>query len=68
MHTPLKLLIGLGIPYSAVIGALPWVASIYYPIFGVPFVYAWIFGCFVLTSACLYVCWLFFDRDLETAE
>lgn len=68
MKTPLKLFVGLGIPYGAVIGALPWVASTDYPIFGMPFTYVWIFCCFVLTSACLYACWFLFDRELEAAD
>ncbi len=41
MRTPLKLLVGLGIPYGTVVGLLPWVASVDHPVLGVPFVYAW---------------------------
>ncbi len=68
MRTPLKLLVGLGIPYGTVVGLLPWVASVDRPVLGVPFVYAWIFGYFVPTSACLFSCWLLFDRHLDAVD
>ncbi|MFG0601531.1 DUF3311 domain-containing protein [Delftia sp. WSY_4] len=58
----LKLFIGIGIPYIAVIGLLPLVASVDRFVFGVPFIYLWIFMWFVLTSLCMLVCWLMFDR------
>src|SRR2546429_7012741 len=35
----LKLFIGIGIPYIAVIGLLPWVASVDRHLLGVPFIY-----------------------------
>ena len=54
--------IGLGIPYIAVIGLLPWVASVDRFVFGVPFIYMWIFIWFVLTSGCLSAVWYLFDR------
>jgi hypothetical protein len=60
--TMLKLFIGIGIPYLAVIGLLPWVASVDTFVLGVPFIYAWIFAWFVLTSVCLQLCWRLFDR------
>lgn len=58
----LKAFIGLGIPYIAVIGLLPWVASVDRFVFGVPFIYMWMFIWFVLTSVCLCVVWYLFDR------
>lgn len=57
----LKLFIGLGIPYLGVIGLLPWVATVDRFVFGVPFIYAWIFAWFILTSGCLMICWHVFD-------
>lgn len=59
----LRLALGLGLPYIGVIALLPWAASkddVY--LFGVPFVYAWIFAWFVLTSGCLWLCWMLFDK------
>jgi hypothetical protein len=61
--TMLKLLIGIGLPYFGVIVLLPWVAShdtLY--VGNIPFIYAWIFAWFVVTSGCLGVCWLLFDK------
>jgi len=57
-----KLLIGLGLPYAGVLGLLPWIASSDFYVLGVPLVYAWMFLWFVLTSACLFVCWHCFDK------
>ncbi len=64
----LKLLIGLGIPYLGVIGLLPWVASVDRYVLGVPFIYAWIFLWFVLTSLCMLTCWYLFDRKPQHDE
>jgi hypothetical protein len=61
----LKLFIGIGIPFIGVIGLLPWVASVDRSVFGVPFIYAWIFAWFVLTSLCLQICWHVFDRHFD---
>ncbi|ALS60441.1 DUF3311 domain-containing protein [Pandoraea norimbergensis] len=58
----LRLLIGLGLPYLGVVGLLPWAASVDRYVLGVPFIYGWIFLWFVLTSGCLYLCWMLFDR------
>lgn len=64
----LKIVIGLAIPYVGVIVLLPWVSSIDIPVFGVPFVYAWIFTWFFITSGCLYACWKLFDCNTEDDE
>lgn len=58
----LKLLIGLGVPYVGVLGLLPWVASVDTVVLGVPFIYAWMFAWFFLTSVCMLICWRCFDR------
>ncbi|QYY29829.1 MULTISPECIES: DUF3311 domain-containing protein [Cupriavidus] len=64
----LKLFIGLGIPYIGVIGMLPWVASVERFVLGVPFIYAWIFLWFVLTSGCMLACWWLFDRRADSLD
>lgn len=64
----LKLFIGIGIPYIAVIGLLPWVASVDRHLLGVPFIYLWIFMWFVLTSLCMLACWMLFDRHADDAD
>lgn len=66
--TMLRFLIGLGLPFIGVIGLLPWAASNDSYVFGVPFIYAWIFGWFVLTSICLALCWVLFDKKAEQRE
>jgi hypothetical protein len=58
----LRFLIGVGLPYLGVIGMLPWVAADQRYVFGIPFLYMWIFMWFLLTSGCLFVCWQVFDR------
>jgi hypothetical protein len=65
----LRYLIGIGLPFIGVIGALPWVAAQQDRyVFGVPFIYAWIFAWFLVTSGCLFVCWHFFDRHRYAIE
>lgn len=59
----IKVLIGLGVPYVGVLGLLPWIASTDMYVLGVPLIYAWMFLWFALTSACLFICRLCFDRD-----
>jgi hypothetical protein len=58
----LRYLIGIGIPYLGVMGVLPWVAAQDRYVLGVPFIFMWIFAWFVLTSGCLFACWMLFDR------
>lgn len=58
----LRILIGLVIPYAAVIGLLPWVSSVERVVLGIPFIYMWIFMWFLLTSLCMYVVWQRYDR------
>jgi hypothetical protein len=67
-RTMLKFLIGLGLPFIGVVGLLPWVASKDIYVLGIPFIYAWIFGWFVLTSVCLELCWVLFDKKAEARE
>jgi hypothetical protein len=63
----LRYLIGIGIPYLGVIGVLPWVAAQDRYVLGVPFIFMWIFAWFVLTSGCLFACWMLFDRRASGA-
>jgi hypothetical protein len=64
----LKFLIGIGIPYIGVIGLLPWVSSVDLTVHGVPFIYAWVFAWFVLTSGCLLLCWRLFDSGVSDVD
>jgi hypothetical protein len=58
----LRTAIGLGIPFSAVVLALPYVNTFEFTLFNIPALYLWMFAWFILTSACLCTCWLLFDR------
>ena len=58
----LRAVIGLGIPFSAVVLLLPYVNTFDFTLFNIPFLYLWMFSWFILTSACLCGCWWFFDR------
>lgn len=48
-------------------GLLPWVAAQDRYVLGVPFIFMWIFAWFVLTSGCLFACWMLFDRRASGA-
>lgn len=63
-----KFLIGIGIPYVAVVAMLPWVNTVDTNVFGVPFIYFWMFMWMILTSACLLTCWIFFDSKQSEAD
>ena len=58
----LRLFIGLGVPFIAVVAMLPVVNEVTFTLFNIPFLYLWMFSWFILTSACLGICWLCFDR------
>jgi hypothetical protein len=58
----LRILIGLGIPFTAVALFLPAANTVHLTIMNIPFLYLWMFAWFILTSACLAICWFCFDR------
>ena len=58
----LRVFIGLGVPFIAVVAMLPLVNEVKFTLFNIPFLYLWMFSWFILTSACLGTCWLCFDR------
>ncbi|MEE3504053.1 DUF3311 domain-containing protein [Acidiphilium acidophilum] len=58
----LRVVIGLGIPFTAIVLLLPFINMIQFTIWHIPFLYLWLFAWFVLTSLCLAVCWFGFDR------
>lgn len=60
---PWSVLIGLVIPFVAVVGGVALFGSSRALVFGMPVVYFWVFLWFVLTSVCLAVSWFFFDRE-----
>ncbi|MDQ4003263.1 MAG: DUF3311 domain-containing protein [Actinomycetota bacterium] len=63
---PGSLLVGLVIPFVAVVGGVAVLGRSELLVAGVPVVYFWVFLWFVLTSVCLAASWYLFDRrDFE---
>ena len=60
---PWSVLIGLVIPFVAVVGGVAVLGGSRALVLGMPVVYFWVFLWFVLTSVCLAVSWFFFDRE-----
>ncbi len=66
---PGSVLIGLVIPFVAVVGGVAILGRSELLVAGMPIVYFWVFLWFILTSACLAASWYFFDReDFEEEE
>ncbi|OCA92347.1 DUF3311 domain-containing protein [Pseudobacillus wudalianchiensis] len=57
-----SLFIGIGIPFLAIFGVVPFIAAADVSVLGFPILYFWIFLLFPLTTLCLCVSWHFFDR------
>ena len=64
-----SVLVGLVIPFVAVVGGVALLGRSEIMVAGMPIVYFWVFLWFVLTSVCLAASWYFFDRkDFEDEE
>lgn len=63
-----SLIIGLVVPTVALLGGVAVFGSIDAVILGFPVVFAWVFFCFLLTTACLWTSWHFFDRHHHLDE
>lgn len=57
-----SILIGMIIPFAAIVGVLPFIASSDISIMGFPIIYFWIFLWLPLTSLCLLLSWMLYDR------
>ncbi|MFC7392310.1 DUF3311 domain-containing protein [Scopulibacillus cellulosilyticus] len=57
-----SVIIGIVIPFIAVVGMLPFIGRLDVHVFGIPFLYFWMFMWFPLTSVCLWICWFAFDK------
>jgi hypothetical protein len=63
---PRSILVGLVIPFVAVVGGVVLLGRSEFLVAGIPIVYFWVFLWFVLTSVCLAASWYLFDRrDFE---
>lgn len=58
-----SVLVGLFIPGMAILLGIPLVSNTSVQVFGIPLLFFWMFCCFPLTTACLWVSWRFFDRE-----
>ena len=65
---PGSVLIGLVIPFVAVIGGVAILGRSQSLIMGIPVVYVWVFLWFVLTTLCLATSWYLFDRKYYEDE
>jgi len=62
-------LVGLVIPFVAVVGGVAVLGRFEFRVVGIPIVYFWVFLWFVLTTVCLAASWYLFDRkDFEEEE
>ncbi len=65
MRTAWRVIIGLIVPFFAVVGLFPWYNRTYPLVAGIPFVYFWIFLWFPLTTLCLYLAWRMDPKTYE---
>jgi hypothetical protein len=64
-----SVLVGLVLPFVAVVGGVAVLGRSEFMVAGIPIVYFWVFLWFVLTTVCLAASWYFFDRkDFEDEE
>lgn len=59
---PGSLVVGLVIPFVAVVGGVAVLGGSEAAVAGIPVVYFWMFLWFVLTTVCLAASWFLFDR------
>ncbi|WP_218010620.1 DUF3311 domain-containing protein [Neobacillus soli] len=59
-----SVLVGLLIPFVAVLGVIPFISKSDITIMGFPILYFWVFLWFPLTTICLSISWHFFDRHV----
>jgi hypothetical protein len=65
---PWSVVVGLVVPFVAVVGGVAVLGGSKALVLGIPVVYFWIFLWFVLTSVCLAACWYFFDSEEFTDD
>ena len=65
---PGSVLVGLVVPFVAVVGGVALLSRSPYLIIGIPVVFFWVFLWFVLTTLCLAVSWYLFDRKYYQSE
>jgi hypothetical protein len=65
---PGSVLVGLVVPFVAVVGGVAVLGGSQSLVMGVPIVFFWVFLWFVLTTVCLAASWYLFDRRYYEGE
>jgi hypothetical protein len=65
---PGSVLVGLVVPFVAVVGGVALLGRSQSLIMGIPVVFFWVFLWFVLTTVCLATSWYLFDRAYYEGE
>jgi hypothetical protein len=70
MTPVVRILVGLGIPFLAIVPGVAVLSRLDTTVIGLPVAIAWLFFCIPLTSGCLAVCWFVYDRHMpdETSQ
>jgi hypothetical protein len=68
MSPTTRIIVGLGIPFLAVIPTVPLLNHLPVAPFGIPIGLLWLFAAIPLSSLCLAICWWGRDRDLTDEE
>lgn len=63
-----SVLVGLVVPFVAVVGGVALLGRSQSLVLGIPVVYFWVFLWFVLTTVCLAASWYLFDRKYYEGE
>jgi hypothetical protein len=65
---PGSVLVGLVVPFVAVVGGVALLSRSQFLVMGIPVVFFWVFLWFVLTTVCLAASWYLFDRAYYEGE
>ena len=58
-----SVIVGLVIPFLALVVVLPFLSDTSVTVLGIPLLFFWIFLWMPLTTFCLWIAWLAFDRQ-----
>jgi hypothetical protein len=58
-----SVIVGLVIPFLALVVVLPFLSDTSVTVLGIPLLFFWVFLWMPLTSFCLWIAWLVFDRQ-----
>lgn len=61
-------IVGLIVPFVAIVALFPWYDRIHPMVLGFPFLYFWMFLWFPLTTICLYIAWRLESRNDRRSE